>query len=269
MSQQRVAVLISYRDDDVFKNLREKYERPRELESGEYKFSVFFIAGRKSPAWLYSILDFVETLRYRKLLWLVLRLYDSLALRISAKKIRRVEVNKDGIIQVDCPDDLRHLGIKMYAAYKWCTEENFDFIVRTTLSTVVNITNLKKFLTERDKTFLYAGLKLPLKNRDAIVSGGFTIFNKNGLLLLLSLSNKHNHGVLDDVAIGKLLTGKLEPTFCESTVIEESFSYTEGEMLAIEDSVVIRCKSFTEVRNDFIAMNKVKKYLIKNNFAVI
>lgn len=120
----------------------------------------------------------------------------------------------------------------------------YDFIIRTNVSTIVNITNLVNYLNAEtmQKTNLYIGGKIECMrwldepagiNPDSYskynllnlnyIQGNGIIFSNDIATSLISYKNEIIHEIVDDVTIGLLIRSKFPPVY------DNLVSYTQNE----------------------------------------
>ena len=120
----------------------------------------------------------------------------------------------------------------------------FDFILRTNMSSVFD---LHKFYGLLNENIAYSGVvNYYNNNQNKYVSGAGILFNKKTCIELIDTKMSLNYNIVDDVAIGELLTKK------ESIIITpltrcEAFNYKANLELITQDIIQeyyhFRCKS--------------------------
>ena len=120
----------------------------------------------------------------------------------------------------------------------------FDFILRTNMSSVFD---LHKFYGLLNENIAYSGVvNYYNNNQNKYVSGAGILFNKKTCIELIDSKMSLNYNIVDDVAIGELLTKK------ESIIITpltrcEAFNYKANLELITQDIIQeyyhFRCKS--------------------------
>jgi hypothetical protein len=256
----RVAVIIAHSFGDTFETLREQIQPKVWSRFEENEIEVFYALGNR-PNVLQKTLDTISVkFRYSKHLWIIQRLMDSFTL--DTRNTRLPKVQKDGeTLRVDFPEGHRYMGIKMIAAFKYLFEQNYDIIYRTTLSTVVIPENFRRVIDTIDNRYpFYGGTKLSFLKPN-FVSGANLFLNHCALEYILENVKKWHHWDLDDVAIGKILNGKIEITELSSINFSsledaEKFNYKN-----LDQAIHIRCKSNRLIRNDYEIMTEVLRRL--------
>jgi hypothetical protein len=247
---KKVAVFYAYRNVEPFNSIRKEFFRPTKSIKNGFEFNTFFVEGRKMSKSESYFRDHIEKMRYSRL-WALLRSYDKLLLAGSTKS--SFEVSSENI-RVDVADDLRHLAFKLYAAIEFAVESEFDFIVRTTMSSLINFTKVTEFLDiQENQNHFYGGMALILPNAPRMISGSFTILSIRTARQLLQNRRKHDYGRLDDVAFGYLLADKVKPTFLPSLNLP-SMEQIQRNQLMLSQYAHFRCRTFSDPRNDLQLM---------------
>lgn len=272
----RVAILISHAHQEPFISLIERLQRPSRLKFEDFSFEVFYFEGRRSSPIEFWLRAKIERLRYSRF-WPLLRIYDVVFLRLSSARlpVAKLEVDEIGqkFLKVDCPEDQRHIAVKLYSALYFCLEKEYDFVVRTTSNSLFNIEKLTQFMRERiDVGLLYAGREVKSLNRPSFISGSFLILNKDAIKELLLYRKYHNYGVLDDVAIGRLFTAlgeRVTKAFGSSIDLPNMNSITNLSSTEMRKAVHFRCKSDATPRNDSDVVLELTKLLEVSNIIYV
>lgn len=151
-------------------------------------------------------------------------------------------------ILVDVPDKLRYLLHKDIAAFKLLLE--YDFILKTTLSSVVQMEHLQKFVNSLQTSIpVVAGtiIKLPSLN---LVSGSNLLLNRKAAELILSRIEELDQGFLDDVAISKCISGLVQIANIPSINLGKIDSVFELTDIDIASTLHFRCRSENKIRDD-------------------
>ena len=256
----RVAVIIAHSFGDTFEMLREQIQPKVWNRFEENEIDVFYTLGNR-PNFLQKTLDTISVkFRYSKYLWIIQRLMDSFTL--DARNTRLPKVQKDGnTLRVDFPEGHRYMGVKMIAAFKYLFEQKYDIIYRTTLSTVVIPENFRRVINTIDNRFpFYGGSKLSFFEPN-FVSGANLFLNHRALGYLLDNIKKWHHWDLDDVAIGKMLNGKIEITELSSINVSSVEDAEKIDYKNLGQAIHVRCKSNKLIRNDKEIMTEVLRRL--------
>lgn len=270
MQDKRVAVLVANAHREPFLSIdRANIRKGREILEN-FLFDVFYYEGRQIGRIEGKFRDNIESIRYKKF-WHVLKVYDSIVLNNRWRTIETAklipEQGKPNRLIAPSPEDLRHLAVKFYASLQYCIVENYDFVLRTTTNSLFNLRNIINHIEHSDTSKpLYMGRKLELSPRSPMVSGSFLLLNRASMQVLRDNIPNHDHSVLDDVAIGKILgyeAQKLEPSFANSIDFN---SIEEVDSLRSEDFVWYthyRCKTKVNPRNDNLVLKKLVSRLIE------
>ena len=261
--RQRVAILVAARRDPFFESLKKRFHDEIEILIENFQFDLFLVEGKELPSFERRIRDYVEKIRYTKL-WPILRIYDSVVFRLK-KKLPDVSIlsSTPRVIQISTKDDLRHLARKMYAAFQYCINEEYDFVVRTTLSSIINLNALIRILERVEENYeFYAGRELKLPGASSFSSGAFTVYNKSALQYLLDNRDKHQYGLLDDVAIGRILQGEVPFHPLKSLDLLETGQISVIPKSVVQETIHFRCKSAALPRKDIEIMSEVTEILL-------
>jgi hypothetical protein len=110
-----------------------------------------------------------------------------------------------------CGDGFNTLGIKTLMAFDWVSKNyNFDYVYRSNLGAYVDTIKMLKFLKDKPKDNFYCGIVgedtyyygFPVR----FASGSGYFLSKDVVEIVLNNNNMWNHNVVDDVALGKLLS---------------------------------------------------------------
>ena len=111
---------------------------------------------------------------------------------------------KDLVFEVKIPDMYPTVKWKELAYFKYFVEQNTgNYLIVTTNSSYLNLMNLSKFLETLPASGVYCGAE-PYHGAK-FLSGSFRIFSRDVVKIILEKRHKWNPGLLEDVAIGRLL----------------------------------------------------------------
>lgn len=129
--------------------------------------------------------------------------------KIENKSEYPVLIGNDLILP--CDDGFFNLGHKTIKAFDWVNKNyNYDYIYRSNLGAYVDSNKLIKFIEGKNKTKFYCGIvgkDSYYLGREVTFASGSGYFLSNDLVEIV-LSNEHlwNHNIVDDVALGELLS---------------------------------------------------------------
>ena len=253
MNHAKTAVIIADSYGSPFEELKTRIQP--EIWSGISDIDVFYMRGTR-PTFPSDILNKTsEHLRYSKL-WPLQRTCDNFVLNSRFRKIPKVLVTENQI-NVDINEGLRQLGRKSLAAYQYLYESGYENIYKTTLSSIINPTPFAKVIALIDsKKPQYTGTIINF-GKYPFVSGANLLMNRRAVKILLNKKGLWQHGLLDDVAIGRLL-GDYLVDFSLRTIniqkIEEVDVLSQND---ISNNMHFRCKSSNTPRNDLEIMQKM------------
>ena len=202
---------------------------------------VFYVKGKKSTFLQGLVNNLSESLRYSKI-WPIQNLLDRILLSKYNKILPPCTV-KENLIEVEICEGLRTLGVKMLSAYSYLYRENYDYIFKTTLSSLVNESNFLDFIHKLPRnTIIYGGTPVNF-GRHSFASGSNTLLSKQALGLLFRDLVHCNHGFLDDVAMGRIFEEITEITPIVSLHIDSIDELNEIADLDLNQTIHFRCKS--------------------------
>jgi hypothetical protein len=106
--------------------------------------------------------------------------------------------------------DFQSVGLKTLEAFEWSYNNlNFDLIFRTNASSYIHIPSLIKYAEENFTQTIYAGVEgkqMYFEKQFIFASGAGYIISRNIAKLIIDNKKEWNHKLLDDVALGDLLT---------------------------------------------------------------
>jgi hypothetical protein len=110
-------------------------------------------------------------------------------------------------LKLPVPDDFAHIGEKTIACFEHVLEKyEFDLIFRTNCSSYVDLTNLSRYVVERARPHgFYAGTP-STHDGVAFASGSGYFLSRDLVELVVRERAAWNHALLDDVALGHLLS---------------------------------------------------------------
>jgi hypothetical protein len=138
--------------------------------------------------------------------------------------------------------------------------EDFDFIFRTNMSSVVNLNSLYDFVINNKND--YSGV-IGRHNNINFASGAGILLSKQLCSNLISYKNLLNYNLLDDVSIGLLFQNNNVSIFpltrFEAYNYENNVNQITKEM--IQNFYHFRCKSDTDNNKTLLLMKKIIKLI--------
>jgi hypothetical protein len=249
MSNYKIAVLIADVEDEVFRDIKARLSEVVWRDFRSSGIDVYYIKGKNLSSIKRRAFNFLERVRYSKF-WPLQYFYDYFSMyRYKHRSPQTLVIGDE--IHVDVPEGLRYLTIKMLAGLEKLEKLEYDFVYRTTLSTVVNLKVLEKytnFLGIADT--IYAGYLVDF-NTHPFISGSSTLVNRKAIKVLSMNRRKLNFAKLDDVAIGRVLENLVNPVSIPHLNVTSS---EDLENLSPEDLAITlsyRCKTRTIPRSDW------------------
>lgn len=254
---RNLAILVADASAEEFREIKAKFHPQLWNLKSNMKISVFYVSGK--PARLHQTFLNASTNRFRYTkAWPIQNTFDRIQLMPFNRKPASV-LRKDSQLIVDIPEGLRYLGAEMQATYKYLFKMNFDVIFRTTLSTVVNPKEFTHIVENIPSNEPFYGGNVINFGQHPFVSGSNTYLNSKCGELIASLSRDWNHGFLDDVALGRVLEGKLTPIHINSINVsstDEVAALTDREVSA---TPTFRCRTHSLPRTDMNVMDAMIK----------
>ena len=123
-------------------------------------------------------------------------------------------IDSNNILYLNVPGNYESLTEKLLSCLEWVDNNlEYDYILRTTTTSYIDIINLKKFVNKLPTSNLYCSIPDTYppyhhEKEDEIVfgSGAGVILSKDLIKLVLNNLDKWDFKLLDDVAMGKFLT---------------------------------------------------------------
>jgi len=170
---------------------------------------------------------------------------------------------KDKEIYVTTKDHnytFNHLGRKFLEALSLVANYEFDYIFKTNSSSYIDKQKLLEFIEDKPKNNLYCGIMSNFNNINYI-SGAGTYLSKDLVHYILNNQHQWNHNLIEDVAIGEILSKNniiLSPG--------KRFDLTEATYTPFQEidssHYHYRCKMASNRSLDILNMHKI--FNIKN-----
>jgi hypothetical protein len=156
--------------------------------------------------------------------------------------LNNVEVNQKHLLMVDSTSGWDQILTNSMSAFDWVDKNlDYDFVIRTNISTYWNIPVLVDLLGRLKKPRLYAG-NVANNLGQVYVEGDGIIFSRDTVKLLLNNFDKIDSSIIDDVSIGMTLKElQVTPTHIPRPWIRK-FKQTRSVDI-FKESYSIRCKA--------------------------
>lgn len=257
MHASRVAVIIADSYGEPFESIKSEIQPT--LWNLDNHADIFYVKGN-TPNKIQSHMNlFTDSKRYSKL-WPIQRTIDQIQLGIKSRKSVSIELLGDDL-HLDVPEGLRYLGIKVMSTLGYLYDKQYEIVYKTTLSSMVNRPRFLNEISRINQSEPYYGGTRVDFGKHPFVSGANLMINRRTIEILLSSTKKWNHGLLDDVSIGRILENKVAITEISTLNVT-----TLGDLDLLTDAMIcetthFRCKSSNLVRNDLDIMRELKKRL--------
>ena len=196
-----------------------------------------------------------EKLRYSKL-WPVQRLADNMLLSGKSRNIPSVSITNFDI-NVNVNEGLRNLGLKSLSAYNFLFESGYEIFYKTTLSSLVHPKQFSSLIdTIPSQKPYYSGTLISF-GKKPFISGANMFLNRIAVETLLNKRTYWQHGLLDDVAIGRLLSDHLADFEIKTVNIQSLEQVEKLTDKEIESNLHFRCKSSKNKRDDVEIMKQL------------
>jgi hypothetical protein len=158
------------------------------------------------------------------------------------------------------PEDIRHLIPKLISAYEYFQIREYDWVIRTTVFSLIFPRNLLEVLrkVESNKPFV-GGRIVEQEDGTSFISGSFTVLNRLAIERVLSERKILDIGLIDDVAFSKLFRNL---GFSFSPLPSIDIPDTNGllEMKRLKNKVChARCRSNTKKDSDLVLLADAMK----------
>jgi hypothetical protein len=260
----KAALLISYSEIEPFPRIRESSERQAIQAAARFGIDVYYVVGEKPSFFNRRYSKVVEFYRFTSvgLFFLVLdKLYFH---KMKTKIFSFKTVGNDFCVHI--PDELRYLGLKMLTAYEYMLDNDYDVVIKTTVSSVFNFSLLSDHLKKIDFTQDYYAGNIVSDGSSSFASGASLVMNKITLKKLISNRNLIDHSRLDDVAIGNLMLSlKIIVKPIRSENIINKLQAERLSRVNLKETIHYRCKDSAAVRNDHELMSIVRTKIGESN----
>jgi hypothetical protein len=257
VSQVKVAVLIAHADREPFKSVKKLTENQIILVNASEGVDTYYAIGLKRNRLEMKFRDSVEKMRWSRSFF-ILRLIDQVLLSKYKRRVAKRQI-VDREIRIRVPEDIRHLTPKLLSAYEFLYNEGYDWVVRTTTFSIVIPRNLLNILNRLPTDEPRVGGRIVNQlDGTSFISGSFSVFNQSALRLILDSKNKINFGLIDDVALSRLVFNLGIPIFPISSV-DIAREYDLLSLMSLKESQIshIRCRSNPKNDDDVGLFTKV------------
>jgi hypothetical protein len=146
------------------------------------------------------------------------------------------------------PEDWSLIGLKTIIAFRHVLENyEFDYLFRTNTSSYVDVPKLKSFLEGKPAKNLYAGVIGKVFGNLEFASGAGILLSRDVVERICEKENDWKHGLVDDVAIGDLVSRLQSPSVeiselprLDLATLAQAESATSEQIL---ENFHFRCKS--------------------------
>ncbi len=255
----RVAVVIADSYGEPFESIKREIHDSVWKEFSEAGIDIFYSIGKPLNKVTGGLAILSDKYRYSNIRALQ-RLFDRFCL-VNNNFILPKTFENNGVVSVNVSEGLRNLGVKMLATFEYLYNEEYDFVYKTTLSSILNYQLFREVLINAPtNTIFYAGTKISLTAKP-FVSGANLFLNRKAVEYLLASKRKWNHGNLDDVEIGNLMRGVTELVSLPSLNIASVDEVANIPTPVLARMLHIRCKSNEIPRQDIAIMRSILERL--------
>lgn len=260
----RVAILIAHAKMEPFETIKRFTHRQIYAEAEQLGFDLFYALGRENNSQIRSHFNRLMERNKHSKFFLFSRIYDYLVLNIYRRYLPRTRVHKDEI-QVNIPEDLRHLGVKILCALEYLESQGYEWIYRTTTSSVVNLHQLslqiRKLSEDTRSDRIIAGTIATRPNSHSFIVGSNLLLSASAVKWILKHRSRWDHSLMDDVALGKVASGYIDFKNLPSMSFSKVEEIRENSAMEMRNAVQIRCKSISNVRDDVKVIFEVLKVI--------
>jgi len=252
----KVAILIADSNLEPFATLRRDIHPVIWAKLESSGVDIFHVIGREPNILHIGLSKMSDRFRYKRY-WIFQKLIDKATLNFWNYRKPRV-VCENNRICVSVPEGLRYLGIKIRSALFYLDDSGYDFVYKTTASSLVNSSKFIELIENLNKEEIptYAG-QIINTPRHQFISGANLLVNRRTIQILRQSVRRWDNSRLDDVAIGRLLEGKVK------LIDIPMKNFSKSEQVIMESDEVFseylhfRCKSDEFPRSDAAIISKV------------
>jgi len=255
----KVAVVIADSYGKFFESIKDFNEKNVWTSLKSQGIDVYYTIGLEPKANYQKFATFREKMRFTQFA----KLFEFLDLVLLFPKTLLPPKGKinENTIEVSCLESLRTLGIKDLISIEKLRTLEYNIIVKTTLSSLVNPKAFLELVRNVDQNSMFYGGPLVAYKTRTFVSGSFVVINAKTADFLIKRRRRWNNGKLDDLAIFGLLGGKVKQTAISSLSIS-SYDEIKGiDENTLAKTVHFRCKSSELDRKDLQIMKELMSRL--------
>jgi hypothetical protein len=166
----------------------------------ELKILVLVLSSNEYPAWLNRI--------FQRKTWS--RVNDKNIEIIFYKGGAKKVLYRKNILHLKSGTKFSEIGHKTIDSFDWIEKNiEYDLVFRTSASSYVDIQNLVSYVKRNYQKNFYAGVKTTanyFENDIDFAAGSGYFLDRNLIKLILKNKNQWDHRLIDDVALGKLMS---------------------------------------------------------------
>jgi hypothetical protein len=148
-------------------------------------------------------------------------------------------------IAVAIPEEYSLIGLKTLSAFNFALNNfDFDFLFRINVSSYLDVNSLQLFLSELEPINVFAGVHGNHFGQD-FASGSGYLLSKDVVQMTVDNYRDWDHSLIDDVALGKLLTKtlKLNMTSYSRTDFQQPEQVSKISSEDFSKNFLYRCKT--------------------------
>ena len=248
---KRIAILIVHAEIEPFEGIRKATHELIYRNASKSGIDVFYLVGNSRSSNLRRAFNNVIEKNRHSRYFLFSRIYDFGILNL-ASWFPRVVTRKDNFIHVSVPEDLRHLGFKLISALDVLSSLGYQWVLRTTTSSVVNLKKLIELVGKLDEMArpIFAGAVAERQDTHDFIVGSCLLMNRAAVDFILENKKKWDHSLLDDVALSRIATSKYELTPIQQISVMDEEEAARVDIRDLRKSLVVRCKTTSQPRGD-------------------
>lgn len=258
----KIAILIVHAQVEPFESIRNEVHPLIYEKASASGIDVYYALGKqRASRFRFSFNNNMEKLRHSRY-YLISRLYDYLILNIYRFFPAKYQVNKNEI-NVAVPEDLRHMGVKVLASLEFLLGQGYEWIYRTTTSSVINIPALVEAINSLGSGVkgVVAGSIAYRPDSHNFIVGSNLLLNYHSARWIVKNRRKWDHSLMDDVALGRLVSGVFDLKNLSSESFSDLDQVSTFSPALLKKSIQFRCKSSDIPRRDADIMKAVYRVI--------